>query len=163
MKQTWHFKLKIIFICLVFLIMCVLAIRSASSQTITENTSLSFGKIVLVDNASAKIVELLPSGSYLADPDYIFFSEPRLGNITVDGYPPSTPLSVSIGTTTLNSTGGGLATFTTSDTFTNPAIIVTDLSGTATFDIGAKLSSDGSGAIFTDNDYEGVYTINVSP
>jgi len=163
MKQNYNFKFKIIFACLVVFSICLFNINKASAQTITENISLSFGKIVLVDNSTAKTVELLPSGSYLADPDYIFFSEPRLGNITVDGYPPLTPLIVSIGTTTLDSTGGGLASFTTSDTFTNPAILITDLSGSITFDVGAKLTSDGSGAIFTDNDYEGVYTINVSP
>lgn len=138
-------------------------ISDVKAQTLTENISLSFGKVVLTDNSSSHRIILLSSGGFTADPQYIFFSEPRLANVTVDGYPPSTPLTVSVGTTNLNKSGGGSAFFFTSDVFTNPAIIVTDSFGSATFDVGATLSSNGSGSNFVNNNYQGNYTVTVSP
>jgi hypothetical protein len=164
MRLNFPYKTyKVFCVFVVMLALFVCDAKGAFAQTITENAPLTFGKLVLVDNSSVKTVTLLASGSYTADPDYIFFSDPQLGNITVDGYPPFTPLSVSVGLTTLNSLGGGSAVFSTGTTFTNPAVIATDAAGSVTFDVGATLSSDGSGVIFTDNDYEGVYTITVSP
>ena len=168
MRLNYHYKARRCFcslcliLCLLF-ITCIIGASGVFAQTITENSPLTFGKLVLVNNASVKDVILLPSGAYTADPDFIFFSDPQLGNITVDGYPPFATLSVSVSDTTLNSLGGGSANFSTSATFTNPAVVVTDATGSVTFDVGATMSSDGGGAIFTDNDYEGVYTVIVGP
>lgn len=133
----------------------------ALAQTMTENISLSFGKIILTDNSSSKQIALITDGSYTADPDYIFFSEPRLGNITVDGYTPFTPLMVSIGSTALQRVGGG-ADFTLDGAYTVPALIITDATGTANFDVGAVLSSDGSGNNLIDDTYEGDYSVSIS-
>ena len=98
----------------------------AQAQTITENQVLSFGQVVLVDNAASRQIALLPGGGFTADPQYIFFSNPQLGNITVDGYPPATPLTVTVGTTNLNPLGGGSTNFSIGSTFTDPAVVVTD-------------------------------------
>lgn len=132
------------------------------AQTITENIPLSFGRVVLVDNSVSRDIELLPTGSYTADPAYIFFSEPQLASVTVDGYTPLTPLLINVSATNLTASGGGAAFFSTGDTFTNPAIVITDLTGSATFEVGATLSSNGSGAGFIDSDYTGTYTISVT-
>ena len=132
------------------------------AQTITENIPLSFGRVVLVDNSVSRDIELLPSGSYVADSAYIFFSEPRLASVTVDGCTPLTPLLINVNATNLRASGGGAAFFSTGDTFTNPAIVITDLTGSATFEIDATLSSNGSGAGFIDSDYTGTYTISVT-
>jgi hypothetical protein len=80
----------------------------------------------------------------------------------VDGYTPLTPLLINVNATNLTASGGGAAFFSTGDTFTNPAIVITDLTGSATFEIGATLSSNGSGAGFIDSDYTGTYTISVT-
>lgn len=117
----------------------------------------------MVDNAAPRTIALLPSGSFTADPEYIFFIEPQLGNITVDSYPPSTILTVNIGTTNLIRSAGGGAKFNLSGTFTNPTIVTTDASGSATFDVGATLTSDGSGSTHTDDTYSGIYSITVTP
>ncbi len=132
------------------------------AQTITENISLSFGRVVLVDNVIPREIELLPSGSYVADPAYLFFSEPRLATVTVDGYTPFATLNVIVNSATLTTSGGGGTFFSTGDSFTNPPTVTTDASGSATFEVGATLSSDGSGASFVDRDYTGTYVISVT-
>jgi len=141
----------------------ILYAPAINAQTITENASLTFGKIVITDNSSARSIEMLSNGGYIADPQYIFFTEPQRANITVEGYNPFTTLSVSISSPTLNRSGGGPAFFSISDVFTNPAIIETDSVGSATFEVGATLSSNGNGAGFTNNDYEGNYTVTITP
>lgn len=137
-------------------------IPSIQAQTITENISLSFGRVVLVDNVIPREIELLPSGSYSADPAYLFFSNPRLATVTVDGYSPFTPLNITVNDAVLTTSGGGGAFFSTGDTFTNPPTVTTDASGSATFEVGATLSSDGSGASFVDSDYTGTFVISVT-
>ena len=135
----------------------------AHAQTITENQPLSFGRVVLVDNAAGRQIELLAGGGFNADPEYVFFIDPEMGNVTVDGYPAFTPLTVTITTTNVDPLGGGSTNFSTSSTFTNPAVIVTDALGSVTFDVGAILTSDGSGSTHTDDQYEGTYSMTVAP
>lgn len=134
----------------------------AVAQNITENARLSFGKVVLVDNNAQREIILNPGGGYTADPQYIFFTDPQLANISVDGYTPNTTLTVTLGTANLTRPGGGSAFFSIGDVFTNPAIIVTDPLGSATFEVGATLTSNGNGAVFTDNNYDGTYTVTVT-
>lgn len=131
------------------------------AQVITENTPLDFGRFVLVDNAAPRTLQLLPGGGFVADPQYMFLIDPQMGNVTVSGYPPATPLTVTVSTTALNNGGG--ANFSTSATFTNPAVIVTDGAGEVTFDVGATLTSDGGGGVHTDGGFTGTYTITVTP
>ena len=136
---------------------------AVNAQTITINQPLDFGRFVIVDNAAPRTITLLPGGGFTSDPQYLFFIDPTLGNVTVDGYPAFTPLTVTIGTTTLNPVGAGTANFTTSSTFTDPAVVVTDATGSVTFDVGATLSSDGGGTTHTDANYNGLFTVNVTP
>ncbi len=161
MKLPYRFKNNFFLLPLSIGLFCLWGV-GANAQTITENQPLSFGKIVLVNNTAARQIELFPSGTYTADPEYIFFTDPQLGNITVDGYPPATPLTVTVGVTNLTA-GGSPALFSLSDTFTNPASITTDGSGSVTFDVGATMKSDGSGSSFSDSLYDGSYTITVTP
>lgn len=139
----------------------IVLISTAHAQKITENQPLRFGKIVLIDNNAPRQIELFPSGTYSADPEFIFFTDPQLGNITVDGYTPGTNLTVTVGVTNL--TKGGSAIFTTSNSFTNPASVVADGTGSATFDVGATLTSDGNGGSFSDGSYTGNYSVTVTP
>ena len=145
------------------LILCIFSSNIAQGQTITINTPLDFGRFVLVDNAAPRNITLLAGGGFVADSEYLFFIDPQMGNITVNGYPPATPLTVTVGTTTLNPVGAGTANFTTSSTFTDPAVITTDGTGSVTFDVGAILSSDGGGVTHTDVNYNGMFTVNVAP
>lgn len=145
------------------LFLAVLSISSAQAQTITINQPLDFGRFVIVDNAAPRTITLMAGGGFAADPQYLFFIDPQMGNVTVDGYPPATPLTVTVGTTNLNPVGFGTANFSTSGTFTDPAVIVTDGTGSVTFDVGAILSSDGGGATHTDVTYNGLFTVMVTP
>ncbi len=133
------------------------------AQAITENSPLTFGKFIITNNAAIRQIELLSGGGFNADPEYVFFIDPQMGNVTVTGYPPATPLTVTVGVTDLDPMGGGVVNFSTGVTFTNPAAIVTDGAGEVTFDVGATLSSDGSGSTHTDDDYDGIYSIVVAP
>ena len=156
------YSLKNSLLC-VLLAVVQIGVSSVQAQTITINQPLDFGRFVIVDNAAPRTITLLPGGGFTSDPQYLFFIDPTMGNITVDGYPAFTPLTVTVGTTTLNPVGAGTANFTTSSTFTNPAVIVTDATGSVTFDVGATLSSDGGGAVHTDTNYNGSFTVNVTP
>lgn len=150
-------------ILVLLLFLCAFPLSEAVSQTITENQPLTFGRYVMADNSAPRTIELLPGGGYTADPEYIFFTEPELGNITVDSYPPSTVLTITIGTTNLVRSGGGGAKFSLTNGFTVPAVVTTDGTGSATFDIGATLTSDGTGVTHTDNNYSGTYSVTVTP
>lgn len=156
-----HCNAKLFFLTLFSL--CLLTAQEATAQTITQNTPLSFGQVVLVDNAAPRQIVLLPGGGFTADPQYVFFTPPQLGNFTVSGYGPGVPLTVTVGITNLNPIGGGTANFSTSSTFTNPATVTTDGAGEVTFDVGATLSSDGGGSTHMDDLYNGTYTITVTP
>ena len=131
------------------------------AQTITQNTPLDFGRFAIVDNAAPRTLQLLPGGGHVADPQYMFIIDPQLGNFTVDGYAPATPLTVTVTAVPLNNGGG--ANFVMSSTFTNPAVIVTDGAGEVTFDVGATITSDGGGGTHTDGGFTGTYTITVTP
>ncbi|MEM9469458.1 MAG: DUF4402 domain-containing protein [Pseudomonadota bacterium] len=142
-------------------LLCIGSFGQASAQVITQNTPLDFGRFAIVDNGAPRTLQLLPGGGYTADPQYLFISPPQLGNFTVTGYGAGVPLTVTVSTTTLNNGGG--ANFSTSSTFTNPGVIVTDGAGEVTFDIGATLTSDGGGSTHVDGGFSGTYTITVTP
>jgi len=157
--------MKYLFNVKIFLTLVLLSLTFQGSishaQTITENQTLDFGRFALVDNAAPRTIQLLPGGGFVADPQYMFLIDPQMGNVTVDGYPPATPLTVTVSTIALNNGGG--ANFSTSATFTNPAVIVTDGAGEVTFDVGATLTSDGGGAIHNEGGFTGTYTITITP
>lgn len=156
------FSAKLLF-CFVLFLMLQNFGGTAQAQTITINQPLDFGRFVLVDNAAPRTITLIPGGTFAADPEYIFFIDPQMGNVTLDGYTPSTVYTVTIGTTTMNPVGMGTANFATSATFTDPAVIMTDPTGSVTFDVGAVMASDGGGATHTDVTYNGTFTVTVTP
>ncbi len=160
MKSRCNFKYYVF--AFIWLWAGLLPSQAVNAQEIIENTRVTFGEVVLIDNSAPKTVILLPSGGYVADPEFIFFTEPKLGNVTVTGYPAFTALSVSVSNATLNA-GGNAAIFTTDNTYTNPINVITNADGSARFDIGATLSSDGSGIAFGSSHYKGDFTITVNP
>lgn len=155
MRLLPHFNVCIALACFVFIVAPV----KSYAQTITENQPLRFGQLSLTDNSAPRKIILNSAGGYTADPQYILFTDPQLGNVTVSGFDPSVTLSVGVSTATL--TGASAANFTVIDTFTNPTIITTDGAGSATFDVGATLQSDGSGTVHADDTFDGIYSINV--
>ncbi len=142
-------------------ILYVNILSGAFGQTITIDTPLDFGRFVIVENNASRHINLLPGGGFTADAQYIFFTNPQMGTVTVDDYPASSTLNVSVGLTDINN--GGLHNFSTSSTFTNPSTVITDATGSATFDVGATLSSDGGGSTHSDGIYNGTFTVTVTP
>lgn len=137
--------------------------RLGHAQTIIENHPLTFGKFVLSNNNAQHEIMLQQNGTFIADPSYIFFEDPQLATITVEDYAPLQPLFVTVGTTVLLPSMGGGANFSVSDSFTVPEVIITDANGSATFDVGASLTSNGNGNIHSDSRYQGTYNISVIP
>jgi len=146
---------------IISLLICIAPIQNAKAQTITINDHIYFGRFVIEDNDNDHDIRHLFSGGYTADSEYTFFVEPQTGNVTVDGYPPYTLLDVSIVNTDLTKAGSA-PYFTTNLVFTNPINVITDASGSATFDVGAKLESDGGGQMHSDGIYDGTFTITVT-
>ncbi|MAZ76799.1 MAG: hypothetical protein CMH31_05805 [Micavibrio sp.] len=157
--MKYLFNVKIFFT----LVLLSLTFQGSNShaQTITENQPLDFGRFVLVDNAAPRRIRLLPSCSFNADPEYLFFTDPQCGSYTITGQAPNTTLTVNITTTTM--TNGGGANFVTLSTFTRPNMVRTDALGEVTFEIGATMDSDGGGSTHIDGAYNGTYTITVTP
>jgi hypothetical protein len=135
--------------------------QEARAQILTENTPLDFGRFVLVDNAATRTIQINAGGGFTADPQYMFFIDPQAGNFTVTGYGAGVPLTVTITPSPLNNGGG--ANFTIVSTATDPAAIVTDGAGEATFDLVATLDSDGGGLGHNEGGFTGTYTIMVAP
>lgn len=138
---------------------------SIKAQTLTEDNRLTFGEIVMRNNASQQDITLFSNGSYTADPAYYFYSEPELGEYTVTGQVPNhiMDITVDVASTSIQPSGGGLPFFTLVNPFTVPAVVTTNGAGTATFQIGATLRSNGSGAGFGDSAYDGVFIVTVTP
>lgn len=167
LRLTCRFKSGLILPLAVFLAL-FLEGQAAWAQTLTENNRLTFGRIVMRDNNAPRDVALTPTGSYVADPAYVFYAEtPQLGSYTINGQTPNAVMDIMLDVAataiTPNGGGGGAAQFTLVDPFTVPAVVVTNGGGSATFEIGATLRSDGSGQTFLDANYIGNYTIIVTP
>lgn len=138
------------------------------AQTITINDPVRFGKISMRNNSAPRELRLLTDGGYIADPAYVIHaSEPELGRVTITGYPVNHPMDITIdvASTVIGISGGGgaPATFTLVDPFTVPATVTTDMTGSATFEVGATLRSDGSGNTYIDASYLGSFDVTVVP
>lgn len=141
---------------------------AAHAQSVVVNDDLTFGHVSIRDNSVPRDIQLLPTGNYVADPEYVFYSdEPALGSISISGQPPSALMDVTIDLTGVvvgpSGGGGGTGTFTLVNPFTVPPVIVTSPAGTANFQIGGTLRSDGSGLPFLDNSYLGIFSVSVAP
>jgi hypothetical protein len=159
-----HFNTKAALLTLLLLLALP---HQGQAQTIVVDNNMTFGHLSIRDNSANRDIVLLPTGSYVADPEYIFYSdEPALGQITISGQPPSALMDVTIDLVTpINISGGGCCTasFSLINPFTVPAVVVTSPAGTATFQVGGTLRSDGTGTPFLDATYLGIFSVSVAP
>ena len=139
-------------------------LRSAQAQTLTENTPLSFGRIVMHDNGSQRDLRLLSNGSYIAGTGYyIIDTPPQLGSYTIQGQVPGRIMDIAfIAVGSLNPGGAG-PYFTLVDFFTVPSVVTTNGAGEVTFQVGATLRSSGFMGNYIDSTYNGGFTISVTP
>lgn len=156
------FNIKFSFLILLFIVAInLVTVNKAYAGTITISQDLDFGKFVLTDNNAPRSIEMLSVGGYIADPQYVFFTPPQRGIVTLTDFPPFTVLEINIGLTSLDQSGV-TSNFSISNTFKDPTFVITDLAGEATFEVGAKLTSDGGGDTHTNGTYDGTFTITIT-
>lgn len=145
-------------------IMAGISVTAAQAQTLTVNTPLSFGRMVMHDNSTQRDLRLLPNGSYVAGTGYyIIDTPPQLGSYTIQGQVPGRIMDISfIAVGSLNPGGAG-PYFTLVDFFTVPSVVTTNGAGEATFQVGATLRSSGFMGNYIDSTYNGNFTISVTP
>lgn len=146
-----------------FLLSAALLSGPANAQTLTQNTQMRFGRIVMHDNGTPRDLRLLPSGSYSADSGfYIIDQAPQLGSFTIEDQALNSIMNITITAIGTMQPGGGGPYFTLVDFFTVPAVVTTDGNGDATFQVGATLRSSGIGN-YGSTTYDGGFTISVAP
>ena len=128
--------------------------QAAFAQTITEDTPLSFGEIVVISYATVGRVTINPSGTYSYNANIYLHTPPQIGEYSVSGAPPSTPYTIML-PSSLAITGPG-GPFTLDNLESRPLAPVTDASGNGTFTISGRLQTLGGGAYYGD----GTYTIH---
>ncbi len=135
--------------------------HTALAQTITVNKQIDFGHFALADNNAERRIIFSLGNTYASDPQYIFFDEPEMGEVTLDDFPPNTQIDISIGITTLDH--NAVPRFNLQNTFTDPETITTDNTGSALFRVGGTLLSDGDGSTPADGGYSGIFTVSITP
>lgn len=165
--QMQHYKKRSkLWLCAALACWATLTPDIAAAQTITQNTPLRFGRIVMHDNSSQRDLRLLDSGGYTADSGYYIIDQaPQLGSFTVEDQAANSVLDITmvpVGTLLSVGGGGGTAFFTLVDFFTVPPVVVTNGDGDATFQVGATLRSSSIGN-YANETYNGNFNITIAP
>lgn len=147
----------------VFIIACIaiwLSPISFSYALVAETQALSFGTFAIQNNNGAYDLQITPTGSVNADPQFIVIAPGQEAQYAVAGFPASTALIITVAAADL--TRGGGDTFSLVNFQTSPATVITTGAGTATFGLGATLRTSGSTSMYTDDNYSGAATVSVN-
>lgn len=159
-------KLTFFCISLTSLIFCVFYSSSIKSETITEVKALDFGAIVLKNNNANYVMNMTFSGNVTADSEIIIIESGHPAEYYLTGFPTNTQLNIDIivPNTQTNLAGEidpSTSQFTITNYHTASPIITTDALGNATINVGASLTSSGTG-FYKDALYFSYITIMVS-
>ncbi|OYY95329.1 MAG: hypothetical protein B7Y41_02155 [Hydrogenophilales bacterium 28-61-23] len=124
---------------------------------------LDFGVLAIPANSVSSALALSPLGTATYGSAYVYVAAATPGRYRLTGYPAFTDISVSMapGTVSLSSGAPG-AQLTVSAAATKPSPIRTDINGQAEFDLGATLTTSGSGQPYQDGTYLGRPTLTLS-
>ena len=152
-----HIIKKLTFLALLFW-------TTTASAAIIENRALSFGTFGLRDNAGVYTYVLSPLGAITADFEIVVIDDGLPGDYTVSGFPVTTALTFNVlGSSPLTLGGtGSRVPFPISNFTINPNPITTDGAGNASFTLGATLSTDGLGTMYSDGVFSDSVLIVVS-
>ena len=138
----------------------LLALPIMANAAVIETQALSFGEFAMRNNDASYDLTISPTGGISRDPIFLPFEDPQPGSYAVSGFPASTALIINV---TFNDlTGGGTQNFTISSAVISPATVTTDGAGEASFNVGATLSSSGTGVVYSDSTYNGLMTVSVN-
>lgn len=143
---------------LFFLFFCA---QSAIAQTLTEDQVLSFGTFALKNNSAAHAFIVHRDGSTTADPEYIEILPAQEAIFSVTGCPPNTNVTINIDNASMTLGGGGAGEAFTVDTYTLPPVTQTDGAGNLTFDVGATMTSSGTGTMYTDGGHSDQFDVTI--
>ena len=135
----------------------------ALSQTINTVEVLSFGTLAIRDPSSVSEITVNPAtNSFSLNSNTYAVRPPQRGEYLVTGGPASSAFTVVTSPAT-NDLGGPDSQVLTMDNLTvSPGTHTTDGSGEATFYIGGRLRSDGSGDVYSDGTYDDSYNITIA-
>jgi len=132
-----------------------------ANAVISEVQAINFGKFALQNNTSVHTYRVLPNGTINANVEYIRFFDGQEGQYNLSGYPATTALTILVTSGNLT-TGAGGEQFSIGSWDTSPASLVTDASGEESFNLGATLSSSGSGTMYLDGTFNVNATITIN-
>jgi hypothetical protein len=136
------------------------------AASITEQTALNFGTIALRDNNSAHQMNISFNGAINADPAYIIITPGNPAEYLLSGFTANTLLNISIlvpsATTMLaGQSDPSTSQFTIDNHHSFAPVVTTNLLGEATINIGARLTTSGTG-FYKDAMYIAPMTISVN-
>ncbi len=139
----------------------VLVPSAAHAQTVSNIQTLNFGSALISDNNSQHSITVGADGGYSADPEIHFVTLPVEGVYQITGATAFQVIdSITVTVTTHPNSSG--QTFTL-DNFTVDAPAQVDGSGAATFTIGARLRTSGTGSAYGFNTtYNGAFDVDVN-
>ena len=118
---------------------------------------LDFGTLAITTNAAPNTLVVTPLGGATYGTGYVYIAAVKSGRYRLTGYPAYTDISVTLTATPLQLASGvpGEA-LTVSLATTQPQLLHTDQNGEVTFDLGATLTTSGSGQPYQDGAYAGL-------
>lgn len=135
----------------------------AQAQTINTVQTLSFGTIVIADPSSVSEITInTAADSFSTNSNTYAVIDPQRGEYLVTGGPANSAFTVMTSPAS-NDLGGPDSQVLTMDNMTiHPGTHMTDGSGEATFYVGGRLRSDGSGDVYSDGTYNDSYNITIA-
>ena len=133
-----------------------------AAPQIETQQRLDFGVLAITDNSAPSSVVLSPLGIASYGAGYVYVAAATPGRYRLTGYPAFTDITVSMNTGSVSLLGLSNEMFTVTSPITKPVVIRTDQNGQAVFDLGASLTSNGSGHLYLDGAYLGRPTLNLN-
>lgn len=126
---------------------------------------LNFGVLAISANSSPSQVTLSPQGNVVYGNNMVFVASATPGRYRLTEYPAFTDITVTMPSTTVNLVSGTPGeSLTVSAAVSHPLTLRTDMNGMVEFDLGATLTSSGSGLPYADGIYisQPTLTLNFS-
>lgn len=148
--------------CLLLALACLLLTSTASAQpAITEQRALNFGTLAVPNNTSISRLSYPSSGRNINNQgQFVIIDRGTSGQYSLTGFPPFTPITVTLNNTTLYPDSIAIAEPLTVDDFDIDAPL-TNSQGEATVMVGARVNTTGNGANYIDSIYSGATTMRV--
>lgn len=141
---------------------CPAGFLPAAAQTVVELDPLSFGTFVVPSNAAVSTLTVPLNGSVSTTGSIIALTQGVAGRYRVGGLPGNAIVDIDITAAPLFGPALPPSQYFQITAFDHPPTVTTNASGTATFRLGATLSTSGSGVPYTDSTYTGTIDVTVT-